>query len=309
MIKTTQLPLRIEISPEIQDALNAKSAIVALESTVITHGLPYPQNLEALAMLEACARENGAIPATICMLDGVIHVGLGERELNSLAYKMEHKERLTKLASRDLAMAYAKKSSGGTTVSATMYLAWLSGISVFATGGIGGVHRGWQNSLDISLDIKALATIPTLVVCAGCKAILDIPSTLEALESAGVPVYGWQTDKFPSFYSRESGVKVARVDSLSELANAFSTQRSLPLISSGMLVANPIDCDHEIPRTEIEPYIEQAIIDSKGISGKEITPFLLGRLAEITGNRSVTANLALLKNNVSLAAKIAGELT
>ena len=291
------------VRPDVRQGLSNGQPVIALESAVITHGLPRPANLELALSMEAIVRGQGAIPATIAFIDGKIVIGASESELQRLAGENHP----IKINPRNIGIALNSGACGGTTVAATLMAARAAGIKVFATGGIGGVHRG--NIFDISADLPALSSNPLVVVCAGAKAILDIPSTLEALESAGVPVYGWQTDEFPSFYSRESGVKVARVDSLSELANAFSTQRSLPLISSGMLVANPIDRDHEIPRTEIEPFIEQAIQDSKGISGKEITPFLLGRLAEITGNRSVTANLALLKNNVSLAAQIAGELT
>jgi pseudouridine-5'-phosphate glycosidase len=301
--------LPLIISPLVKRALEQGSAVLALESTVITHGLPYPDNLEALAMLEESAREHGATPATICLLDGVFHIGLDGSALELLTHKLLAGEPLQKLAYRDLAMAVAQKSSGGTTVSATMYLAYLAGIKVFSTGGIGGVHRNWQSSLDISLDIKALATIPTLVVCAGCKAILDIPATMEVLESAGVPVYGWQTDEFPSFYSRRSGISISKLDSLSAIAEAFRIHRSLSLISGGMLIANPIPQEFEIPTEIIEPFIQRAIEDAKGISGKELTPFLLANIAEITKSKSVEANLALLKNNVILGAKIAGEMT
>ncbi|HCM16382.1 MAG TPA: pseudouridine-5-phosphate glycosidase [Candidatus Cloacimonas sp.] len=300
--------LPLKISASVQNALAENRAVLALESTVITHGLPYPENLEALAMLESCSRDHGAIPATICAIDGVFHIGLEDEDIRLLATKLKSHEALEKIASRDLALAAARKSSGGTTVSATMYLAHLAGIEVFATGGIGGVHRGWQNSMDISLDIMALSSIPVIVVCAGCKAILDIPATLECLESSGVPVYGWQTDEFPCFYSRGSGQKVSRIDNLGELAEMYAYQQNLAIISSGILIANPIPKDYEIPAEEIEPCIQQAISDAGKISGKALTPFLLARLAEITDNRSVAANLALLKNNVILAAKIAGEL-
>ncbi|MCK9556988.1 MAG: pseudouridine-5'-phosphate glycosidase [Candidatus Cloacimonetes bacterium] len=301
-------PLPLKISAPVRLALAENKAIVALESTVITHGLPYPQNLETLSMLEYCALENGATPATICALDGVFHIGLDAEDIKLLTYKFMQPEALHKLTSRDISMAAARKYSGGTTVSATMYLAHLVGIDVFATGGIGGVHRGWQNTMDISLDIKALASIPMIVVCAGCKAILDIPATLEMLESSGVPVYGWQTEEFPSFYSRQSGQTVDRLDSLSELATAYRYHQDLPLVSSGMLIANPIPKESEIAREEIEPYIQQAISDAKGLSGKALTPYLLAILAEITENKSVSANLVLLKNNVVLAAHIAAEL-
>ena len=210
---------------------------------------------------------------------------------------------------RDLGQALFEGQSGGTTVSATMALAAKAGIKVFVTGGIGGVHRGWQESLDISLDIKALSMFPVIVVCAGCKAILDIGATLEALETEGVPVYAWQTDEFPSFYSRKSGHKVSAINSARDIAEAFKLMLALRRVQSGMLIANPIPAESEIPSQEIEPYIKQAIKDAKNISGKALTPYLLDHLAKSTEGRSVTANLALLQNNLKLGVLIAKEMT
>lgn len=298
-------PFPMKFSNKVETALTNGAAVLALESTVITHGLPFPENISALSMLETSAEENGATPATICMLDGVFHIGLEDEDLHKISSKLQNGEPLHKLAYKDLAMASAQKCSGGTTVSATMYIAYLAGIWVFATGGIGGVHRGWQSTMDISLDIQALAKIPTMVVCAGCKAILDVPATVEALESAGVPVYGWLTDEFPSFYSRNSGIRIPKADSLCEIAEAFQIHSELPLIGGGMLIANPIPLEHEIPSDIIEPHILKAISEAKGISGKDLTPFLLAKIAEITQSKSVKANLALLKNNVILGAKLA----
>ena len=305
-IETGAFP--IKISPQVKHALTQKAAVLAMESTVITHGLPYPENLSALKILEESALQNGACPATICLFDGIYHIGLDEQSLATLESKLVSRESLVKVASRDLAMAAVKKLSGGTTVSATMALAHSCGIRVFATGGIGGVHRAWQGSLDISLDIKALSSIPVIVVCAGCKAILDIPATIEALESAGVPVYAWQTDEFPSFYSRESGVKAERVNSTSQIAECFKLHNSFTHPATGMLIANPIPAQYEIPKLEIEPYIQKALEQAKGLKGKEITPFLLEELSKLTHNKSVKANLALLENNVALGARIAGDL-
>ncbi|MDD4687040.1 MAG: pseudouridine-5'-phosphate glycosidase [Candidatus Cloacimonetes bacterium] len=303
-----QCPLPIQISNTVSIALAEGKPVLALESTVITHGLPYPQNIEAFTMLEKYAWDFGAVPATICLLDGVYHIGLEQAAVDILAKKLRTKSKLEKIALRDLAMAAVRGQSGGTTVSATMYLAHIAGIKVFATGGIGGVHRGWQSTMDVSLDIQALASIPVIVVCAGCKAILDIPATLEALESRGVPVYAWQTDEFPGFYSRQTGNRVSRLNKLKELALTYRIMASSPQLSTGILVANPIPSNSEIPRNKIEPYISEAISSANNVTGKALTPYLLAKLSELTNNKSVEANLALLKNNVQLGAQIAGEL-
>nr|MDK2850547.1 pseudouridylate synthase [Candidatus Cloacimonadota bacterium] len=279
---------------------------MAMESTVITHGLPYPQNFEILSELEDLAEENGAIPATICILDGVIRIGLDSNERNILRNKIVEHAPIHKIALRDIPLSLAKRESGGTTVSATMALAHRVGIKVFATGGIGGVHRRWQESLDISLDIKALSEISMIVVSAGCKAILDIAATLELLETSGVSVYGWQCDEFPAFYSRTSGCKITRVDGLQTIADTFRISREFS--QGALLIANPIPGDFEIPAFEIEPYIQSGLQAATAIHGKDLTPFLLNYLAEATEGRSVKANLALLRNNVILGAKLAKEL-
>ncbi|MCB5265934.1 MAG: pseudouridine-5'-phosphate glycosidase [Candidatus Cloacimonetes bacterium] len=299
----------LKISSKVQYAIDLGKPVLALESTVITHGLPYPQNIEFLADIEALAEQQGVVPATICVLNGECLIGLEPADIEVLQDKMQRKDELQKLTLRDLGLALAQKQSGGTTVSATMALAEKAGIRVFVTGGIGGVHRGWQESRDVSLDLKALATIPVIVVCAGCKAILDIGATLEALETEGVPVYAWQTAEFPSFYSRESGHKVARIDSAQDLAQAFKLMSGLGSLHSGMLIACPIPATDEIPHSEIEPYIQLALKAANHLSGKAITPYLLDHLAKSTEGRSVSANLALLKNNLRLGALIAKEMT
>lgn len=298
----------LKISHQVQQALTFGTPIVALESTVITHGLPYPQNFEYLVDMEVRAIKQGVTPATICVLDGQCMIGLEKADIELLKEKILREKGLVKLALRDLGYAISQKQSGGTTVSATMALADQAGIRVFVTGGIGGVHRGWQDSRDISLDIKALSMFPVIVVCAGCKSILDIGATLEALETEGVPVYAWQTGEFPSFYSRESGHKIARMDSVADIARAFKLMLALKRVHSGMLIANPIPAEAEIPAQEIEPYIIQAIKDAKNLSGKALTPYLLDHMAKSTAGKSVQANLALLQNNLRLGALIAKEM-
>lgn len=295
----------IYYSPEVQDAINSGKPILALESTVITHGLPYPDNLEALKVLEDVARQEGVVPATIAIVNGEFMVGLNNLDFLVDPHQRQH---LRKISLRELPIAVAQKWSGGTTVSATMWLAHQAGIRVFSTGGIGGVHRNWQESLDVSTDLTALSEIPVAVVCAGCKAILDIPATLEVLETKAVPVIGWETDDFPAFYSRTSGEKIYRTDSIAELAEIYSHTQSI--LNKGVLIANPIPLEAEIKREDIEPIIQSALREAQraGIKGKETTPFLLSKLAELTKGDSITANLALLKNNVLLGARIAREL-
>lgn len=302
-MKASEIP--INYSPEVQDAINSGKPILALESTVITHGLPYPDNLEALKVLEDVAKQEGVVPATIAIVNGVFMVGLNN--LDFLVDPIQRKQ-LRKISLRELPIAVAQKWSGGTTVSATMWLANQAGIRVFSTGGIGGVHRNWQESLDVSTDLTALSEIPVAVVCAGCKAILDIPATLEVLETKAVPVIGWETDDFPAFYSRTSGEKIYRTDSIAELAEICSHTQSI--LNKGVLIANPIPLEAEIKREDIEPIIQSARSEAQraGIKGKDTTPFLLSKLAELTKGDSITANLALLKNNVLLGARIAREL-
>lgn len=293
-------PEHFRISDEVQRALTHDSPVVALESTVITHGLPAPHNLRLARDMEAGVRSRGAIPATIALLDGFIRVGLTDAELESLANNPA-----IKVSLRDFAASLTKKINGGTTVAATMFAAHKVGIKVFATGGIGGVHK--ESNMDISTDMQALATIPMIVVCAGAKSILDLPATLEYLETMGVPVLGYGTDEFPAFFSRHSGLKVsARVDSPEEVAAFAQAHWNLGL-RSGVLVCQPISEEFEIPREEIDPVEEQASREAveKGVRGQAVTPFLLQRVNELTDGRSMRANVSLLLNNASLAADIA----
>lgn len=294
-----------QLTPEISRALLTGAPIVALESTVITHGLPRPQNLELARNMEKQIREHGATPATIALLDGKIRIGLIDEELGQLS----ESDATLKVSHRDFATAIVKKANGGTTVAGTMYAANMTGIKVFATGGIGGVHK--ESSFDISTDLKSLAEIPTVVVCAGAKAILDLPATLEYLETMGVPVVGYQTDEFPAFYSRESGLNVSvRLDSPKEIAEFAKAHWNLGM-KTGILVTNPIPEAESIPKSEMEPIIARASVEAmeKEIHGQALTPFLLGRIAELTQGKSLKANLALLLNNARLAAEIAKEMT
>jgi pseudouridine-5'-phosphate glycosidase len=288
-------------SNEIARALQTNIPVVALESTVITHGLPHPQNIQLARDMEAAIRAEGATPATVAVIEGKIRVGLNEDELTWLA---EVKAPL-KVSQRDFATAIVKKLSGGTTVAGSMLAAHQAGIKVFATGGIGGVHK--ESPFDISTDLRALAEIPMIVVCAGAKAILDLPATLEYLETMGVPVVGYQTDKFPEFYSRDGKLDISvRLDSPQEIAEFAQAHWSLGL-QSAVLVANPIPEPDAIPRLEMEPIIAQASKEAteKKIHGQRLTPYLLQRISELTEKRSMGANLALLLNNAHLAAKIA----
>jgi len=293
-----------QLSPEITRALTMGAPIVALESTVITHGLPQPQNLKLARDMEKQVRSVGAIPATVALLDGKIRLGLSDAEL----VRLSESESPLKVSHRDFATAIVKNANGGTTVAGTMLASFLSGIKVFATGGIGGVHK--ESAFDISTDLKALAETPMVVVCAGAKAILDLPATLEYLETMGVPVIGYQTDEFPAFYSRESGLNVsARLDSPKEIAEFAKAHWNLGL-RSAVLVANPVPETESISMSEMEPVIAQASAEAiaKGIHGQALTPFLLGRISELTKSKSLKANLALLLNNAKLAGEIAQEI-
>jgi pseudouridylate synthase len=293
-----------KLSLEISRALDMGAPIVALESTVITHGLPHPQNLELARDMEKQIRAGGAIPATIALLDGKIRIGLSDEELVRLAKA----DSPLKVSHRDFATAIVKKADGGTTVAGTMFAAHMAGIKVFATGGIGGVHK--ESAFDISTDLRSLAEIPMVVVCAGAKAILDLPATLEYLETLGVPVVGYQTDEFPAFYSRESGLGVsARLDSPKEIADFARAHWNLGM-KSGVLVANPIPEAEAIPKSAMEPIIAKASAEAvgQGIHGQALTPFLLSRISELTKGKSLKANLALLLNNARLAAEIAKEM-
>jgi pseudouridine-5'-phosphate glycosidase len=293
-----------EIPPEVQNALDTNSPLVALESALISHGLPYPQNLETAQVLEQAVRENGVVPATIAIIGGGIRVGLTERELERLATQ----KGVRKVSRRDLPIAVARGEDGATTVAATMYVAALAGIEVLATGGIGGMHRG--QSFDISADLPELAQTRVAVVCSGAKSILDLPLTLEWLETHGVPILGYRTDEFPAFYSRRSGLPVdARVDTPEEAASIIRTKWELGL-DGGVLVTVPVPEEAELPREVAEEAIERALAaaQERGVKGKALTPFLLGQIARITEGRSLAANIALLENNAAVAAQIAGML-
>jgi pseudouridine-5'-phosphate glycosidase len=299
MIKSTAL--RYFASSPIDSAMRSFSPIVALESTVITHGLPRPHNLALAGDMERVVLENGATPATIAILDGEIHVGLTTTELERLA----NERNVRKISRRDFASAIIKKECGGTTVAGTMFAAHNAGIKVFATGGIGGVHD--LETFDISADMQALADTPMLVVCAGAKAILDLPTTLEYLETLGVPVIGYGTDEFPAFYSRQSGLPVSlRLDSPQEIVEFARTHWEIGL-SSAVLVCQPLPLGEEIPQEKMAGVIHQARAEARtqGIHGQPLTPFLLSRLSELTEGESLRANLALLKNNAKLASHVA----
>lgn len=292
------------IAPEVRIALDLGAPIVALESTVITHGLPRPQNLELARDMEKQVRAFGSIPATVALLDGQIRIGLSDEEL----VRLSDADSTLKVSHRDFAAAIVKKANGGTTVAGTMFAANMVGIKVFATGGIGGVHK--ESAFDISTDLRSLAEIPTIVVCAGAKAILDLPATLEYLETMGVPVVGYQTDEFPAFYSRESGLGVSvRLDSAKEIAEFAQAHWNLGM-KGGILVTNPIPEADAISAAKMEPIIAKASAEAieQGIHGQKLTPFLLGRISELTKGKSLKANLALLLNNARLAAEIAGEM-
>ena len=288
---------------EVTAAQAAGAPVVALESTIVTHGLPWPQNLETARRVEAAVRAAGAAPATIAVLGGRVHVGMDDAQLEALARATD----VAKLSRADLAARLALMADGSTTVAATMICARLAGIAVFATGGIGGVHRGAESTFDISADLDELAKTAVTVVCAGAKAILDIPKTLEALETRGVPVIVYRADAFPAFWSRDSGLPAPlRMDEADQIARAHRMRAALGL-AGGQLVANPIPREAEIPMAEIAPLIDAAVAEAaaQGVSGKAVTPFLLGRMLRATEGRSLTANVALIENNARLAAEIA----
>jgi pseudouridylate synthase len=288
-------------SSELSEAMKLKAPIVALESTVLTHGLPRPQNLQLARDMEGAVREEGATPATIGFLDGSLHVGMNDAELERLANEKD----ALKVGPRDFATVTTRKACGGTTVAGTMHACKHAGIKVFATGGIGGVHR--DAPFDISADLQALGTIPMIVICAGAKAILDLPATLEYLETMSVPVIGYGTDEFPAFYSRESGLEVTEnLDDPEDIVNFAITHWEAGL-QSAVLVANPVPEGDAIPSKKMEPLIEKANREAheQGVHGKDLTPFLLERVAELTKGKSMKANLALLLNNARLAAQIA----
>ena len=297
----------LTFSPEVAKARASGRPIVALESTIITHGMPWPQNVQTARAVEDEIRTAGAVPATLALMAGRIHIGLTPDALDSLGQARD----VMKVSRADLAACLALGRTGATTVAATMICAHLAGISVFATGGIGGVHRGAEVSFDISADLAEFSLTPVTVVGAGAKAILDLPKTLEVLETYGVPVIAYGQDDFPAFWSRSSGLKAPlRMDSAAQIAASHQMRLALG-VAGGQFVANPIPLDAEIPRAEITPFIEQALSEAaaQGISAKAVTPFLLQRIFELTQGRSLTCNIALVKNNARLAAQIACALT
>ena len=296
----------IQVSEEVRCAVEAGRPVVALESTIISHGMPYPQNVEMAGAVESIVRDHGATPATIAVIHGVCTVGVGASEIELLASRPD----VHKATTRDLPWLVATSSMGATTVAATMHLAALAGIHVFATGGIGGVHRGAATTFDISADLTELSATPVAVVCAGVKSILDIPLTLEHLETVGVPVVVFGSDEFPAFYSRCSGHPAPRrVDSASQIAAMLdATWHDLQMVR-GICIANPVLATDEIPASEIDHVIAAALaeLSLQGIAGQAVTPFLLSRIVDQTGGRSLTANVSLVKQNAALAADIAVE--
>ncbi|HLK67311.1 MAG TPA: pseudouridine-5'-phosphate glycosidase [Bryobacteraceae bacterium] len=299
----TDLGDKLKIAPAVRDALSAGAPVVALESTIIAHGMPYPDNVATARSLEDEIRSQGVTPATIAVIDGVIRVGLSDNELEWLGKAKD----VLKLSRNDLAYALSARKHGATTVAATMICAHLAGIRIFATGGIGGVHRGAETSFDISADLEELATTPVAVVCAGAKALLDLPKTLEYLETRGVPVAGYRTDEFPAFWSRSSGLRIPiRLDTPSEFADLIRVKCALGL-RGGVLIANPVGVDDEIPSGEMADVIALAVSDAAthGITGKAVTPYILARIVELTGGRSLRTNIALVRSNARLAAAIA----
>lgn len=294
----------LDINEEVKEALEQGKPVVALESTIISHGMPYPQNVETALNVEKIIREEGAIPATIAIIGGRLKAGLTPEEIEYFGKKGTA---IAKASRRDLAALCAKGEDGATTVTTTMMIAHMAGIKLFATGGIGGVHRGAEKTMDISADLEELANTPVMVVCAGAKAILDLHLTLEYLETHGVPVIGYGTKELPAFYSRHSGLEVDyRMDTPEEIANLFKAQTALGL-RGGILVTNPIPEEYAMDDTIINQAIDQAVqeAEEKGVHGKEITPFLLARVKELTGGDSLDSNIQLVYNNARLASRIA----
>ncbi len=294
----------LDIKAEAAEALSAGKPVVALESTIISHGMPYPQNVKTALRVEEIVRENGAVPATIGVIGGRLKAGMTPEEIEYFGKKGQA---ITKASRRDLAVLCARGEDGATTVTTTMMIAHMAGIRIFATGGIGGVHRGAETTMDISADLEELAKTPVMVVCAGCKSILDIGLTLEYLETHGVPVIGFGTEKMPAFYTRESGFMVDyRMDTPEEIARAFRAAGEIG-IQGGMLVANPIPEEYSMDPAVINQAIDQAVAECKalGIHGKETTPFLLAKVKELTGGDSLDSNIQLVFNNARLAARIA----
>jgi len=294
----------LDIAPEVQDALRDGQPVVALESTIICHGMPHPKNVETALAVEQAVRDHGAVPATIAILKGRLKVGLDISQINDLGVKGK---KVIKSSRRDIAFLLARKKDGATTVAATMIIAAMAGIRVFATGGIGGVHRGVEATMDISADLEELSRTDVAVVCAGIKSVLDVGRTLEYLETHGVPVAGYQTDTLPAFYTRDSGFPVDyRIDSPEEAAAAMSARWAMK-ISGGMVIANPVPVAYSMDRVEIDKVIGEAIdqMNVEGITGKDTTPYLLSRIAEQTEGGSLDTNIQLVLNNARLAAQIA----
>ncbi|WP_413582847.1 pseudouridine-5'-phosphate glycosidase [Bdellovibrio sp. HCB288] len=299
---------KVRLSDEVKQALAKGLPVVALESTIISHGMPYPQNYEMALAVEDKVRAHGAVPATIAIINGELRAGLSKPEIESFAKKGLQ---ITKVSRRDIPLVVAAKKDGATTVASTMIIAELAGIPVFATGGIGGVHRGAEQTMDVSADLEELAQTNVAVICAGAKSILDIGLTLEYLETKGVPVLGFQTAELPAFYTRESGFKVdAKVDSAQELADILKAKWNMGL-KGGVVIANPVPVEYSLDFKSMEAVIENALkeMNAKGIKGKESTPFLLGKVKELTAGKSLETNIQLVLNNAKLAAEIAVALS
>ena len=297
----------LDLSPEVAEANRSGKPVVALESTIISHGMPYPQNVETALKVEAAIRENGAVPATIAIIGGRLKAGLTPEQIEYLGKKGRE---VTKASRRDLPVLVAQGRDGATTVTTTMMIAAMAGVRLFATGGIGGVHRGAETTMDISADLEELAQTPVMVICAGAKSILDLGLTLEYLETKGVPVIGYGTEELPAFYTRRSGFKVDyRLDTPEELAAAFRAKMEMGL-KGGMLVTNPIPEEYSMDPDRINAVIDQAVAEAsaQGIQGKETTPFLLARIKDLTGGDSLASNIQLVLNNARLAARTAALL-
>lgn len=302
-----QLNKYLDIADEVKEALEQGRPVVALESTIISHGMPYPQNVQTALEVERIIRANGAVPATIAVIGGRLRAGLSAEEIDYLGKRGRE---VTKVSRRDLAVVCSRGMDGATTVTTTMIIANMAGIEVFATGGVGGVHRGAETTMDISADLEELASTPVMVICAGAKSILDPGLTLEFLETRGVPVLGYQTDELPAFYTRHSGFGVDyRVDTPEELAQIFHTKREMGL-KGGILVGNPIPEEYSMDKATIDDAIERALAeaDAQGIHGKDTTPFLLAKVSELTGGDSLESNIRLVYNNVALGAQVATAL-
>jgi pseudouridine-5'-phosphate glycosidase len=296
--------VKVQLSAEVASALSVKQPIVALESTIISHGMPYPENFEMALAVEDCVRSHGAVPATIAIINGTLRAGLSRNEIEDFAKKGS---KITKVSRRDIPAVMALKQDGATTVASTMIIAEMAGINIFATGGIGGVHRGAETTMDISSDLEELGQTNVAVICAGAKSILDIGLTLEYLETKGVPVFGYQTSELPAFYTRESGFKVDyKIDSAEQMAEVLNAKWSLGL-KGGVVIANPVPEKFALDYKEMESVIKKALeeMQQKGIKGKDSTPFLLGKVKELTAGRSLETNIQLVLNNARVASEIA----